>query len=306
MNATQMLAELAPLANWSGSDLTAEELKAYSEIPEAIAEKCVKGIYDKHQAELKIWATTAKLEAEKLDLLENWIDEVDPITKGQIAELKQMGVGVKTLNKSDDKGDQKPAFIKLSLRQAGAFYQFLTEKQGQLEQEFDAKHKPKKKGSGGSRSVWKGETEITNTEETPDDNGPEHWCYFKGDETAVWKKTTSTGATKKQKWKAVRHNRPMGGADSKPDDGFCQGAINWDKSGGSLAVKATGLSASQFKIRCGARSYGDRFCDKCAKKQISFFTGTYKITRGSGQKFDGDTYKDFIAENLEYVPVCDS
>ena len=301
MNATQMLAELAPLANWSGSDLTAEQLKDYTGLPEAIAEMCVKGIYDKHQAELKLWATTAKLEAEKKELLSNWMDEQDPITKGQCLALKTMGVAATGFETKGADGVKKLSGIKLSLKQAGAWFEFVQNQQVKLAQEFDAKHKPKKKGSGGSRSVWKGDIEITNTEETPDDNGPEHKYYFKGDEKAVWKKTTSTGATQKQKWKAVKHKRPMGGADSKPDDGFCSGAINWDKSGGSLAVKATGLSASQFKIRCGAEIFRDGFCDKCAKKQISFFTGTYKITRGSGQKFDGDTYKDFIAENLEYV-----
>ena len=299
-----MIGALCPLADWDDCELTKEELGALYQIPDAVAETCVKAIYEKYADDLKRYNATAKLEAEKKELLGDWVDEVDPITKGQITELRAMGVGVKSLSKSaDGEGSpKKPAFIKLNLRQAGAFFQFMIEKKGQLEKEFDAKHTPKKSGGGGNRQKFDGEIKITNTEADPDDAGAKF--VFKGDEDVVWKKTSSTassGATQNQKWKAVRSKRYMGGADSKQGDGVCEGAINWDKANGSEAIKATGLSRSQFKQRCGEKT-ANGFCDKCAKKGQSFFTGTYEMKRGKGVKFNGTTYKDFIAENLEYVP----
>ena len=54
MNATQMLAELAPLANWSGSDLTAEQFKAFSDLPEPIAVMVLGAQLESRQAELKL------------------------------------------------------------------------------------------------------------------------------------------------------------------------------------------------------------------------------------------------------------
>ena len=87
-----MIGALCPLADWDDCELTKEELGALYQIPDAVAETCVKAIYEKYADDLKRYNATAKLEAEKKELLGDWVDEVDPITKGQITELRAMGV----------------------------------------------------------------------------------------------------------------------------------------------------------------------------------------------------------------------
>lgn len=295
MNSAQMLSQLAPLVKWDKSDLTAEALKSFEALPEGI----LKSIYDAKVGEIREWEQTAKLVEERKRVYPKWVEELEEdMEEDEFRQLEKLA-GDEMCHKI-----AKTGHLKISAKLGRVLLKALADKREVLELEFDNQHKPKPavKKTGGKRSKFEGTTECSNTPETPDDAGTDHKYYFKGDEKAVWKKTTSvSNGVKKEKYKAVRSRRYLGGADSKPDDGKCCGVCVWDKASGSNAIKDTGLSPSQFKVRCDEDAGEDGYCRKCRKNPINFFEGTYNISRGSGKKFSGKTYKQFICEELEYV-----
>ena len=299
-----MLSHLAPLVRWDKSDLTAEALKSFEALPEGI----LKTIYDAKVGEIREWEQTAKLEEERKEVFNDFMEDF-PVISDEDTTLLCDGnelttLGAKPCAKNQD-GKRVVLSININRRLAGFLVEKLKEEKAKQEQKFDDDHKPKPvKKTGGKRSTFEGTTEVLNTPEDPDDN--DHKYYFKGDEKSVWKKTTSvSNGVKREKWKAVKSARYLGGEDSKPDDGKCCGVVVWDKASGSQAIKDTGLSPSQFRVRCGetATKGLERggYCSKCHKKPINFFEGTYNISRGGGKKFSGKTYKQFICEELEYA-----
>lgn len=303
MDSAQMLSQLSNLVKWDKSDFTEEIFKSIEHLPESV----LKPIYDSKVGEIRVWEQTAKLEEERKEVFNDFMEEYPPISDEDVALLcdgdELTSLGAKPIAKNQD-GKRVVLNLQINRRLAGFLVAKLKEEKAKQEQKFDDDHKPKPvKKTGGKRSTFEGTTEVLNTPETPDDAGQSHKYYFKGDEKAVWKKTTSvSNGVKREKWKAVRSARYLGGADSDNDDGKCCGVCVWDKASGSEAIKKTGLSPSQFRVRCDESAVGDSgYCNKCAKKPIDFFEGTYEISRGSGKKFSGKTYKQFICEELEYV-----
>ena len=175
-----------------------------------------------------------------------------------------------------------------------------------LAKQSASKSKSKSK-SGGTRQKFTGTDKFVNTPETAE--GSENKYVFKGDEDAVFTKPTSTsadGTTRNIKYKAVKHQRYMGGAESKPDDGYCVGAVGWDRAKGSKAIADTGMSYAQFKIRCAGEILGENgMCAPCNKfGSMNFFTDAYKFSKGKSKAFSGLTPKEFIEQNLEYCPIA--
>ena len=179
---------------------------------------------------------------------------------------------------------------------------------GFLVQALETEHKsvmtslspPKiKKGSGRKDNTnW-----VDKFANKPEDAKVEEF-RFVGDENATICKITSAskdGTTRTKTYKSVSSNRYLGGSESEVGDGFCEGAVIWDKATGSNALKRVGMSASQFRIRCGKKSDGG-LCKDCqsGKSNPNFFTGKYSISRGKGKEYDGDTFKDFMVERMKY------
>ena len=178
-----------------------------------------------------------------------------------------------------------------------------------LAKESASKSKSKSK-SGGTRQKFTGEDKFINTPETAE--GKDNKYYFKGDEDAVFTKPTSTsadGTTRNIKYKAVKQHRYMGGAESNMNDGFCIGAVGWDRAKGSKAIEQSGMSYAQFKMRCGEvlpTGETGAMCDKCAKLgAMNFFTDKYNFSKGKSKAFSGLTPKEFIEQKLVYGVVVD-
>ena len=189
---------------------------------------------------------------------------------------------------------------------AGLVFELLTEKKGQVLAEWDkanAPEPPKAKSSGTrlKKGEFDGEVVEVISKAKALESESDFKYYFEGDEGQTFVKgTLNKDKTKKtMKHKCVGAKRYLGGAESQPDDGYCVGAVKWELAGGSVAIADTGMSTSQFRIRCGSKVDGGGKCDKCVRGQNpDFFTDTYKITKGDATKFDGVTYKCFITDNL--------
>jgi hypothetical protein len=172
-----------------------------------------------------------------------------------------------------------------------------------VEKEWIEANKPKPtKKSGGKRGAFKGEVRVINTEETAE--GKDFPFYFKGDEDATFTKPTFTakdGSYQNHKIKAVKNNSYMGGNKSDENDGVCVGAVIWDRAIGSNAIKSTGLSPAQFRIRCSKDATNGDMCAKCNGRNPSFFAGTYQLgAKSKGSVYNGLTYCKFIQDHLEY------
>lgn len=200
--------------------------------------------------------------------------------------------------------------IKLDGLSAGYLLKLVEADRDKHYTEFLAKNSASKSKSksGGTRQKFTGTDKFVNTPEEAE--GKDHKYYFKGDEDAVFTKPTSTsadGTTRNIKYKAVKHQRYMGGAESKPDDGYCVGAVGWDRAKGSKAIEQTGMSYAQFKIRCAGEILGENgMCAKCNQLgAMNFFTDKYNFTKGKSQAFSGLTPKEFIEQKLEYGVIVD-
>ena len=168
-----------------------------------------------------------------------------------------------------------------------------------VEAEYEKSVMVKPKGRRASSS---GERIVQNPDEP---QGADSKYYFVGDEDATFLKPQKPKVDGSKTWicKAIKSDRYLGGMDSDPDDGICQGAISWDRAQGSVAIKSTGMSPTLFKQRCGANAGEGGVCAKCQKfKAPNFFTGTYAIG-GKGAKFRGITYQMFISANLSYAQI---
>ena len=205
------------------------------------------------------------------------------------------------------KGGKACVHLKIDKSVCVYLSQLVSQHKGRVIAMWDAENIKTKKvsGGGGKRSKFSGEKRETNTAETAE--GKDNQFYFMGDEKATFTKPTFTakdGSYQNITHKAVKHKRYMGGADSVETDGKCIGAVGWDRAQGSLAIKATGLSYAQVRIRCDETPMvAGNFCAKCMCKadKANFFTGSYKIGKGAGQKLNGVGYKQFIVDNLTYA-----
>ena len=296
--------------------MSPEEFEQVKGLPETL----LIGIYNLKEKEIDAKEDEGKWEelrhqAWKDNVMERVMDDDDD--KNALAVLKtslvdggfilseNLAVGAGPMAKG------QPARQHLKLDKSACVYlsQLVSQHRKELADKWDAENIKTKKvsGGGGKRSKFSGEKRETNTAETAE--GKDNQFYFEGDEIATFTKPTFTakdGSYQNITHKAVKHKRYMGGADSVETDGKCIGAVGWDRAQGSLAIKATGLSYAQFRIRCGelrgVEGEGG-FCGKCKCKadKANFFTGEYKITKGAGVKFNGVKYKDYIVDNLTYA-----
>ena len=210
------------------------------------------------------------------------------------------------LTKNPETGEKLP-MLKLPADACAYILQLMFADKAKAEAKYEAENAPKpttsKKSSGGKRAKFQGEIKYVNTPETAE--GKDHKFYFKGDETATFTKPTFTakdGSYQNHKHKAVKSDRYLGGAESKPDDGNCNGVCIWDRAVGSTAIANTGISPAKFKVRCGGKATADGYCSKCAGKGSNFFTTQYDLGKNAkGAKFNGTTYCQFITDNLEYA-----
>ena len=222
---------------------------------------------------------------------------------------------------SGEAGKEQKKVIMLDMMTAKYVFGLMKEDKDKWDTEWDKKNAPKKatKVSGGKREKFAGEKKYLNTPE--DAEGKDNKFFFKGDEDATFTKPTFTakdGSYQNIKYKAVKHARYMGGAESEGHnvydgekegrDGMCSGVVGWDRAQGSKALADTDMSYAQFRIRCGGKVDNDfcngwGFCSGCANKGRfeNFFVDKYDFTKGKSMKYNGKTYQQFIVDELEYA-----
>ena len=292
------LNNLKLLSEWAGCpEFGPEEYKEMEGVPAFVVEMLFKSQTDawtKYQVEVEVEAKAKAVWSDYINDTE-WAPE--PITV-----LKTLGAQPKA-NKVDgvsQNGIWFPAKYKglLELALGGV--------KDKIESEFKASLKPvtTTKVKSGVRAKFNGiEVEGKSKQDALMEGKVDGKFAFKGDENSTIRKDViSKDRTKKTiNYKAVVCGRYMGGALSIPTDKLCNGAVAWECAGGSEALKATSMSSSQFKIRCGSKKLGNGYCSKCDGKAFDFFSNTYTITKGNALKHSGTTYKDFIVNNLEYL-----
>ena len=129
---------------------------------------------------------------------------------------------------------------------------------------------------------------------------------FVGDEDAYVSKSVVNKDKTKRTWRClpISSTRDLGMAGSSKDD-KCNGAVIWDKAGGSNALRKLGMTQSSFRIRCGGVAGADGFCASCMKKsdRKDFFKDKIGSTRGGSEDYKDLTYARFIRQHLKYVKV---
>jgi hypothetical protein len=274
--------------------LPAEEYTAVENLPETL----LTTIHASKVKEIEAKKREAQLLEDKKNAWANSVEVVEPEddipTKELVHLLGQLKFG------------EKPVALKRAKAGTGLWAkaevcEYLLKlvkadkERAEAEYEKSVMAKPK-----GRRASFSGKKIVQNPDEP---QGADGKYYFVGDEDATFDKPQKPKVDGSKTWirKAIKSDRYLGGAESDPDDGICQGAISWDRAQGSVAIKKAGMSATLFKQRCGATAGEGGLCAKCQKfKSPNFFTGTYQIG-GKYAKFGGITYKDFIAENLVYA-----
>lgn len=262
-------------------------------------------LYEAKQNEVEEVVAEAEIKKKQEDCFKDTFD----ITKYEDATggakiIKSLGfyLSVSTIKRKDaDDID----IVKIDRKLLPYLTKLILDDKARVEAEFMEANKPKptKKSSGGKRGKFTGEIRVVNTPETAE--GKDFPFYFKGDENATFTKPTFTakdGSYQNHKIKAVKNKEYMGGGLPMGDDGKCSGAVIWDRAIGSEAIKSTGLSPAQFRIRCSKSrlACGD-MCAKCEGRNPDFFKSTYNLgAKSKGSKFNGQTYCQFIDQNLEY------
>ena len=208
--------------------------------------------------------------------------------------LKKLGyIASYSMFKDRDTGEKSYA-VKLDAGATAYILQLVLADKAKAEAKYVEDHKPKptKKKSGGKKSKFEGEVKYVNTPEDPE--GKDNPFYFKGDENQVYTKPTFTakdGSYQNVKYKAVKSDRYLGGAESKPDDGKCNGVVIWDRAVASNAIAETGISPAKFKVRCDTNATTDGYCSKCYGKGSNFFTSVYDLGKNAkGSIHNGTTY----------------
>lgn len=274
--------------------LPAEEYTAVENLPESL----LTTIHASKVKEIEAKKREAQLLEDKKNAWANSVEIVEPEDNTAIKELVHL--------LGELKFGEKPTYLKrakygdgLWAKASASEYllKLVKADKERAEEEYEKSVMAKTKGR---RASFSGAKIVQNPNEP---QGADGKYYFVGDEDATFDKPQKPKADGSKTWirKAIKSERYLGGAESNPDDGICQGAISWDRAQGSVAIKKTGMSPTLFKQRCGATAGEGGVCAKCQKfKSPNFFTGTYAIG-GKGKKFNGITYKDFIAENLVYA-----
>lgn len=232
--------------------------------------------------------------------------EVDDKAVVKICMMMNANTEPKCAPKNRKVGGAEHKGIFIPEKYAGLVFELLTAHKGQVLSEWDkanAPELPKAKSSGTrlKKGEFDGEVVEVISKAKALESEADFKYYFEGDEGQTFVKgTLNKDKTKKtMRHKCVGSKRYLGGDESQPDDGYCEGAVKWELAGGSVAIADTGMSTSQFRIRCGSKVDGGGKCNKCVKGQNpNFFTDTYKITKGGAIQFDSVTYKCFITDNL--------
>ena len=275
--------------------LPAEEYTAVENLPETLLATI-------HASKVKE-IEAKKREAQLLEDKKNaWANSVGVIERSVVVGANDLVSLKDLLNKLkmtdiDVKSVKKTPYLMITHDIAGYLLKLVKADKERAEAEYEKSVMAKPKGR---RASFSGKKIVQNPDEP---QGADGKYYFVGDEDATFDKPQKPKVDGSKTWirKAIKSERYLGGAESDPDDGICQGAISWDRAQGSVAIKKTGMSPTLFKQRCGATAGEGGLCAKCQKfKSPNFFTGTYAIG-GKGKKFNGITYKDFIAENLVYA-----
>ena len=295
---SSILTKLESLNNWDGCEF--KDYEAVKNLPETVLETLWKSYTDDWES----YEKTAKLDEDRKQV---WARRCQTETEdGDIdyTPLKKLLDGRVQKRAMKDSG----TIIMIPKSYAPLLIELLEQEKERVLTEFDEANKPKpdKPKKKSSRTKFSGETRYTNTKDNPQDKDGKF--FFAGDEDAVFEKITYTsplGTFQNRSYKAVKMNRYLGGSESDPKDGLCCSAVTWDKSASSEAINKTGLSASQFKIRCGGQADSDTGrCKSCMNRNVEapdFFTDKYNIGRGTGKKYSGVTYCQFIIDNLTYA-----
>ena len=291
-----ILTKLETLNNWDGCEF--KDYESVKNLPETILETLWKSYADDWES----YENTAKLDEDRKQVwtrrCQTEDDEIDYTPLKKLLDERVQKRSLKDLG----------TMIMIPKSYAPLLIELLEQEKERVLTGFDEAHKPKpdKPKKNSSRTKFSGETKYTNTKDDPQDKDAKF--FFAGDEDAVFEKITYTsplGTFQNRSYKAVKMNRYLGGSESKPTYGLCCSAVTWDKSASSEALKKTGLSASQFKIRCGGKAEpNNERCRSCMNRKDEipdFFKGEYKIGRGTGKKFSGVTYCQFIIDNLTYA-----
>ena len=240
-------------------------------------------------------------ERSSIDSLQKLFISLDGVKKGSVRLIGQ------TIKNDKEQPLGKNFYLTLPDNVSAYLLKLVEEDKAKKEEAFESSMKPKKKGGGGgAKSKFMGEKVIKNPEPA-DHQGATSQFFFKGDEEEFFDKPSGKIKDGKQTIirKAIKSERYMGGKASKVDDGYCCGAVAWDRSQGSKVIKDAGLSYALFKQRCGGEVVeGQVWCSSCGDKgedgRHNFFTDSYEIGKGKGKKHNGTTYKEFIENHLVY------
>jgi hypothetical protein len=314
MDSAQMLSNLTKLAVWDGSNLTPEFVEAQASNP-----MFVKLLWEMDETQDN-WKSYQEQEGfkeqalkeveEQLGVYET-LDDLKWSVKGPAGPLTAERKELK------EKYSQVPPQLAVELYE---------EHKAKLIAEAEAKLKPapvKKAGGGGgggTKSKFVGDDyvgdekleyeseafnkaiEVAGAKAVEDDTAK---FKFVGDEKCFVPKSTLNKDKSKRTWRClpVSSNRDLG-MRGIPSDKFCNGSVIWDKASSSQALKDKGMSASAFRIRCGkAKVEGKQFCAGCESNGIDFFKTKYTITKGTGTKWSGTTYKHFMVKQLVFAEV---
>lgn len=292
-----ILTKLETLNNWDGCQF--KDYEAVKNLPESVLET----IWKSYTGDWESYEQTAKVEEDRKQVWKRHRETDQDEKDIDYTQLKILLDGRICKRVKDD-----TTFLLIPKSYAPLLIELLEKEKERVLTEFDEAHKPKpdKPKKKSSRTKFSGETKYTNTKDDPQDKDGKF--FFTGDEDAVFEKITYTapdGSFQNRSYKAVKSNRYLGGSESKHDDGLCCSAVTWDKSASSEALKKTGLSASQFKIRCGGKADPEsgrcQSCMNLKKPALNFFEDCYNIGRGTGKKYDGVNYRKFIVDNLTYA-----
>lgn len=312
LTTAQITANLNKLAEWDGApDVTPELVATFSDPQLAMVWGMMESRWTKYQ-ESQSYKDKAQAEWDA-HVKSKWGDEDED---------------------EDDDGNPSPdrlTALLIAKYPPQLVYDIIQDYKRKWIADAEAKHKPQPKvtkKAGGKRTSFNGDDVIEGyswgvAETTPpystDANSPfqkalkSHGAsvveaqkndtdkfWFEGDEEVFYAKPTQNKAKTTRTWVChpVKRNISFG-SDGDQDDDICNGALGWDKAGSSKAISNTGLGGSAFKMRCGSKAEEGGFCAGCVKKKApNFFTDTYKITKGSGAKYNGKTYYKFITEKL--------
>jgi len=305
-----MLANLRKLADWDGSDLTTGFVEAQASSPEFI-----KMVWEmRGESHWELYQKDQGYKEQAQDKVKEELEQYDSLDKLKWSVKGPAGPLSKEMKVMKQKYEQVPPQLAVEL-----YEQWLADLTAKYEGELKPKSATKK--VSGSRSKFEG-TDIVDGKEyefesedykkaiadagakaVKDDNAE---FKFVGDEDSYIPKSVISKDKTKRTWRClpVSSTRDLGMGGSSKDD-QCNGAVIWDKAGGSKALETLGMTQSAFRIRCGGVAEAEGFCATCMKKddRKDFFKDKIGAGRGGASKYKDLTYAVFMRKNLKYVKV---